>query len=85
MQTFWKMPHAIEPPIEKKPLENLRKLREKKEYSQRMLADLANINFTQIGKIERGQINTSLSTIYTIAKALEIAPAKLLTFDFKQK
>jgi transcriptional regulator with XRE-family HTH domain len=50
-----------------------------------MLAELAKINFTQIGKIERGQINTTLSTIYIIAKALEITPAKLLTFDFKEK
>jgi len=65
--------------------ENLRKIREKKDLSQRGLAELAKIDFTQIGRIERGEINTTLSTIYTIAKALEITPAKLLTFDFKEK
>jgi transcriptional regulator with XRE-family HTH domain len=65
--------------------ENLRKVREKKDYSQRKLAELAGINFTQIGKIERGEINTTLSTVYAIAKALEIQPAKLLVFDFKEK
>lgn len=65
--------------------ENLREVREKKELSQRQLAELAKIDFTQIGRIERGEINTTLSTIYTIAKALEVHPAKLLTFEFKEK
>ena len=65
--------------------ENLRKIREKKDLSQRALAEIAGIDFTQIGRIERGEINTTLSSVYTLAKALEVPLTKLFAFDFKEK
>ena len=37
-----------------------------------MLANDANIPINQIGRIERAEISTSLSTIYKIVKALDI-------------
>lgn len=43
-----------------------------KNLSQEMLANDANIPINQIGRIERAEINTSLATIYKIAKALDI-------------
>lgn len=43
-----------------------------KNLSQEMLANDANIPINQIGRIERAEINTSLVTIYKIAKALDI-------------
>ena len=58
----------------------LRKIRLGKNLSQEMLANDANIPINQIGRIERAEISTSLSTIYKIATALEI-PIKDL-FDF---
>jgi transcriptional regulator with XRE-family HTH domain len=64
---------------------NLKKLREGKNLSQRELADIAKIKFSQIGRVERGEQNTSISTLYALAKALEVPPAKLLAFDFKEK
>jgi ribosome-binding protein aMBF1 (putative translation factor) len=64
---------------------HLKKLREHKDLSQRDLADVAKIKFSQIGRIERGEQNTSISTLYALAKALEIPPTKLLAFDFKEK
>ncbi len=64
---------------------NLKRLRESKNLSQRELEDLAKISFSQIGRIERGEQNASISTLYALAKALEVPPAKLLTFDFREK
>ncbi len=69
---------------EKKFIENfgfqIRKIRINKNLSQEMLANDANIPINQIGRIERAEINTSLITIYKIAKALEIDIKEL--FDF---
>ena len=42
----------------------------------------ANIPINQVGRIERAEINTSLITIYKIAKALDIEIKEL--FDFKK-
>ena len=63
--------------------EHVRKLRLKKGLSQ---ADLAykfdpQISTNQIGRIERGEINTSISTIKIISKALEVSIQDLFDFD----
>ena len=47
-------------------------LRQSKSLSQETLANLADIPVNQIGRIERGEINTTVSTVYAIAKALDI-------------
>jgi transcriptional regulator with XRE-family HTH domain len=60
--------------------EKLKKLRLEKNLSQEMLANDANIPINQIGRIERAEISTSLTTIYKIAKALDIKITVL--FDF---
>lgn len=56
-----------------------KKLREKrlsKGLSQNHLACDANIPKSQIGRIERGEINTTIGTLFKICKALNI--------DFKE-
>jgi transcriptional regulator with XRE-family HTH domain len=63
----------------------LRSLRKEKGYTQIQLAERAGITFSQIGRIERGLQNTTLSTIGTLAKALEISPKTLLDFPFEGK
>lgn len=60
--------------------ENLRKIRDNKKMSQESLADTAKLSFNQIGRIERGEVNTTISSINAIATALEITPKEL--FDF---
>ena len=57
---------------------NLKKLREGKELSQEDLANDADIPINQVGRIERGEINPSLSTLNSIAKALKLRLADLL-------
>ncbi len=63
---------------------NLKLHREKKTYSQRELGKISGIDFSQIGRIERGEQNTTLSSIYTLAKALELNPEELFKFDFTE-
>lgn len=59
---------------------HLRKVRIAKELSQEDLANDADIPINQIGRIERGEINASLSTLDAIAKALNIALSELMEF-----
>ena len=49
----------------------------------RYLADLADVNYTQISKIETGKINTTISTAYALAKALDITLEQLFKFEIK--
>ena len=51
---------------------HLRKLRHARRLSQADLANDADIPINQVGRIERGEINPSLSTLYSIATALKL-------------
>ena len=57
----------------------LRKLRKQKGFTQETLANEIGIEISQISRIERGILNTSISLANAIAKALDI-PIKEL-FD----
>ncbi|MEZ4778175.1 MAG: helix-turn-helix transcriptional regulator [Flavobacteriaceae bacterium] len=59
---------------------NLRKLREQRGLSQEYLAIDANIPTNQIGRIERGEISTTISTLLSISKALQIDIKELFNF-----
>lgn len=64
---------------------NLRAIRKKKEITQERLCELTGLALSQIGRIERGEINTSIEKVKTIADALEIEPYKLFLFGFEEK
>ncbi len=64
---------------------NLRRLRKKKNLSMKHLADVANVEYSQIARIERGIINTTVTTAHAIAKALEISLHKLFEFEIPDK
>lgn len=59
---------------------NLRALRKSKGLSMEKLAQEAGIEYSQVSDIELGKINTTISTIYLLAKGLKIKPKEL--FDF---
>jgi len=52
--------------------ERIRKLRIKQGLSQEALANEADVPLSQIGRIERGENNPTISTLYVIALALQI-------------
>ena len=60
---------------------NLRQLRLAKGFSQEQLANELGVEISQISRIERGIINTSVTTLYAISKALKIDVSELFTFD----
>jgi len=62
--------------------ENLRKIRKKKGLTMMELAFEADIEYSQIAKIERGVSNTTISTVHLLAKALEVKPIELFRFNF---
>ncbi len=63
--------------------EKVKELRTKNNISQEELANDADIPINQIGRIERGEINTTISTIYAISKALKIHHKDLMDFTLK--
>lgn len=60
---------------------HLRKLRKEKSLTQEKLAFKIGLEISQISRIERGLLNTSISTAYEIAKALDLDLKDL--FEFK--
>lgn len=60
-----------------KQVQNIRK---QKNITQEQLADYADIDLTQIGRIERGVTNTSISIVNKLAKALDVHPSELFNF-----
>lgn len=58
---------------------HVRKLRTEKSMTLEALAYVADIELSQIYRIEKGKTNLSLSTIDAIAKGLEISIGELLS------
>lgn len=58
----------------------LRQVRKAKGFTQESLAAAAELEFSQIGRIERGVISTRLSTVFVLARTLQIDVREL--FDF---
>lgn len=50
----------------------LRKIRKEKGFSMENLANEAEIEYRQLGRIERGEINTSIISLLRICNALEV-------------
>lgn len=59
---------------------HLRKTRKERKISMEKLAHLCEMEYSQISRIELGQINTSINTVKKIADSLDIEIKEL--FDF---
>jgi transcriptional regulator with XRE-family HTH domain len=59
--------------------DNVRNFRHTKNLSQEELADHCGLHRTYIGSVERGERNVTLSTIETLASALDVSVLDLLT------
>jgi len=60
---------------------NLRQHRLAKGFAQEQLANELGVEISQISRIERGIINTSVTTLYSISKVLKIDISELFVFD----
>ncbi|ASU32372.1 helix-turn-helix domain-containing protein [Mucilaginibacter xinganensis] len=58
--------------------DNVKLYRQGRDLSQEALANIADMEFSQVSRIERELINTSVSAIFLLAKALNIRPSQLL-------
>lgn len=61
--------------------EHLRKVRKARGFTQAQLANDMDVEISQISRIERGILNTSISTIKAIADTLDIPLKELFDFD----
>jgi len=60
----------------------LKEIRKEKGFTQERLAFEADIELSQIARIETSRINSTLSTILRIAKTLGVHPKELFDTDF---
>lgn len=80
LHEFYKVEYLDENSFLKAFGKNLKNLRKKKGLTQEQLAIDLNIEISQISRIERGVINTSIGNVNAIAKILKIEHKEL--FDF---
>ena len=57
---------------------NLKSIRRAKKLSLRKLADIADVDFSQIHRIEKGESNPTLTMIYALADALKVKVSELI-------
>ena len=61
--------------------QHMRKLRIAKGFSQQDIAFATDLEISQISRIERGVINTSIWQVSQIAEAINIEPSKFFEFE----
>lgn len=64
---------------------HLRKVRKSKSMTMMQLAFEADVEYSQVAKIEKGSINTTISTVQALAEAMNLAPAELFQFSYSLK
>lgn len=60
--------------------QKIRAVRKSKNISQEVLALECGLEYSQINRIELGKVNTSISHLFLIAKALKVSPNELIDF-----
>jgi transcriptional regulator with XRE-family HTH domain len=63
--------------------EHFRGLRKKQKFTQKALAFEAEVEISQISRLETGKINPTLTSLLTYAKALKIPATLLLDFNLE--
>ena len=59
---------------------NLRALREERNLSQTKLEAIAGLSKNQVWRIENGEVNTTISNLKLLAKALDVDISQLFEF-----
>ena len=63
----------------------IRQLRTERNLTQEQLAAKIDNHGEQIGRVERGELNVSISTLYLVATGLEISLKELFDFKIEEK
>jgi len=62
---------------------NLKSIRLKKKFTQQQLAFESGLSLSQIARIETAKINPTISTVFQIARTLEVSPKELFEFELE--
>ena len=63
----------------------LKKIRKREGYTQSQLAFESGITLSQIARIETARINPTLSTVFTLARTLNVPLTDLFNFELAPK
>jgi transcriptional regulator with XRE-family HTH domain len=61
--------------------DNIKKFRELKNFTRDQLAAELNMSLSGYSKLERGEVELTISKLYRIAEVLEVSPSQILNFD----
>ena len=62
-------------------IDNIKKFRELKDITREHIASELEMSVSGYSKLERGEVETTLSKLYRIAEVLEVSVAQILNFD----
>ena len=68
----------------KEAIENIKKFRELKNLTRDELADKLEMSVSGYSKLERGEVDITLTKLYRIAEILEVSVSQILNFDVSQ-
>ncbi len=68
----------------KEVIENIKKFRELKNITRDELADKLEMSLSGYSKLERGEVEITLTKLYRIADILDISVSQILNFDVSQ-
>ena len=60
--------------------ERIRSLREQRKWTQMKLGELADLHYTYVGRIERGENNVTMKSLEKVASALDVPFEELFRF-----
>ena len=61
--------------------ENIKKFRELKNYTRDQMADELDMSLSGYGKLERGEVDITISKLYKISVILEVSVSQMMNFD----
>jgi transcriptional regulator with XRE-family HTH domain len=68
----------------KEAIENIKKFRELKNITREDLADKLEMSLSGYSKLERGEVELTVSKLYRISEILEVSVSQILNFDASQ-
>lgn len=61
----------------------IERLRTSQNLSLRQLAQRCDLDYSDIAKYEKGEINIKLTTVYELIKGLQLSPKEVFDFEFQ--